>query len=93
MPKQHAKSRVHVDAGSAVFNEVVRNVPVLPQNSHALVSREVRETSLQAMIGVDVCEEEAKDPDYQAPPPMDGEDAATAATYAATADAASMGLK
>ena len=38
LPKQLAKTRVHVDAGSLVFNEVVRNVPVLAQKSHALVS-------------------------------------------------------
>ena len=68
VPKQLAKSRVHVDAGSPVFNEVVRNVPVLPQKSHALVSRKVRETSLHAMIGVDVITEEQRDPEYEGPP-------------------------
>ena len=90
VPKQLAKLRMHVDGGSLVFNEVVRNVPVLPQKSHALVSREIRETCLQSMIGVDVCEVEANDPGHQAPPPIDDddEDAATAGTDAATADAA-----
>ena len=67
-PKQLAKTRVFVDPGTPVFNEVVRNVPVLSPKSHALVSREIRETSLQAMIGVDVATEEQTDPDYEAPP-------------------------
>ena len=84
VPKQLAKNRLYVDAGSAVFNDVVRNVPVLPQKSHALVSRKVRETSLQAMIGVDVATEEQKDPDYEAPPAMDEEEAATAEAATAT---------
>ena len=90
VPKQLAKVRMHVDAGSAVFNEVVRNVPVLPQKSHALVPREIRETCLQSMIGMDVCEAEANDPNHEAPPPVDDddEDAATAGADAATADAA-----
>ena len=69
LPKQLAKMRAHVDAGSLVFNEVVRNVPVLSQKRHALVSREIREKSLQSMIGVDVTEAEAKDPEHQAPRP------------------------
>ena len=60
LPKHVAKTTVHVDGGSPVFNEVVRNVPVLPQKSHAWVSREVRETSLKAMVGVTVNEAEAK---------------------------------
>ena len=77
-PKQLAKMRAHVDGGSPVFNEVVRNVPVLPQKNHALVSRDIRDASLQTMIGVCVSEVEAKDPDYVAPPPNDDEDAATA---------------
>jgi len=90
VPKQLSKLRVHVDAGSAVFNEVVRSVPVLPQKSHALVDRQIRETSLESMISVDVCEMEAKDPHHQAPLPMDDddEDAATAGADAETADAA-----
>ena len=91
LPKDLAKIRRYVDAGSPVFNEVVRNVPVLPQTSHALVSREVRETSLQAMTGLEVCEAEANDPESLALPPMDDEDAATAGADAATADASSDG--
>ena len=77
-PRQLAKTRVHVDGGSLVFNAVVRNAPVLPQKSHSLVSREVRDASLQTMIGVRVCEVEAEDPECEAPPPIDDEDAATA---------------
>ena len=76
-----------MDAGSLVFNEVVRNVPVLSQKRHALVSREIREKSLHTMIGVDVAEVEAKDPDHQALPPMEDEDPETAGAGAATADA------
>ena len=87
IPKQLNKVRQYVDAGSTVFNDVVRNVPVLPQKSHALVCRKVRETSLQTMIGMDVSEAEAKVPEYQAPLPNDDEDAATAGADAATADA------
>ena len=87
MPKQLPKTRAHVDAGSPVFNEVVRNVPVLSQKSHALVSREVRDASLQTMCGVDVVEAEGKDPEHQDLPPMDDEDAGTAGAEAATADA------
>ena len=61
LPKLLAKTRVYVDAGSVIFNEVVRNVLVLSQKCHALVSREIREKSLHAMIGTDVAEVEAKD--------------------------------
>ena len=90
MPKQLAKQRFYVDAGSAVFNEVVRSVPVLPQKSHALVSRQIREKSLESMISVDVCELEAKDPHHQPSLPMDDcdEDAATAGADVETAEAA-----
>ena len=87
MPKTLAKVRVHVDAGSPVFNEVVRNAPVLSQKKHALVSRVIREGSLQSMIGVDVTEVEAKDPDHLALP--DDDDAETAGAGAATAEDAS----
>lgn len=93
LPKQLAKVRAFVDGGSPVFNEVVRNVPVLSQKGHALVSRDIREKSLAAMIGVDVCEEEAKDPSHMPPPPAEDEDAETAGA-AETADAdASSGAK
>ena len=88
-PKQIAKTmRQFVDPGTPVFNEVVRNVPVLSRPSHAMVSREVRETSLQAMIGVDVSEEELKDPDYVDPPAMTEEEAATATNATAEASKA-----
>ena len=78
MPKHLAKTRAHVDAGSPLFNENVRSVPVLPQKCHALVSREVREASLASMVGVRVSQVEANDPDCEAPPAFDDEDAATA---------------
>ena len=89
VPKELAKMRVYVDPGSPIFNEVIRNVPVLAQKNHALVSREVREKSLNSMVGVDVADEEAKDPERQPPQLMDDEDAATAGADAATADASS----
>ena len=60
-PKQMAKIRQFVDAGSPLFNEVMRNVPVLPQKSHALVPKQVRETSLASMVGQCVAEVEAEE--------------------------------
>ena len=39
MPKGLAKSRVHVDPGSTLFNQVARNVPVLAPKHQALVGR------------------------------------------------------
>jgi len=86
-PKQLAKTRQFVDPGTPVFNEVVRNVPVLSPKSHAMVSREIRETSLQAMIGADVTSEELKDPEYVDQPAMTEEEAATATPKAAPAEA------
>lgn len=70
VPKLLARTRAHVDAGSLVFNEIVRNVPVLHPKGHALVSRAIRETSLRAMIGIDVAEVESKEADQNALPPM-----------------------
>ncbi len=75
-----------MDQGSPVFNEVVRSVPVLPQKGHALVGREIRKASLQSMIGRDVVDAGAEDPDHLDPPlstrtkmlQTAGEDAATA---------------
>ena len=66
MPRNLAKMRVYVDNGSPMFNEVVRNVPVLSQKKHALVTREILEKSLQGMVGVDVTEVVAQDPEHQA---------------------------
>ena len=86
IPKTLHKLRQCVDAGSTMFSEVVRNVSVLSQKNHALVSRAVREISLQSMIGVDVTEVEAEDPDFQSAWGLDDEEAATA--EAATAGAA-----
>ena len=44
-------TRMYVDAGSKLFISTVRNVPVLAPTMQALVSREVRETSLASMLG------------------------------------------
>ena len=38
--------------GSSLFNQVVKNVPVLAPSLQAFVSRELRETSLLSMVGV-----------------------------------------
>ena len=52
MPKTAPKKRMHVDPGSPLFNQVVRNVPVLAPKHQALVTREVRLTSLSTMVGI-----------------------------------------
>ena len=81
--------RQYVDAGSNLFVEIMRNVPVLSQKNHSLVSRSVREISLQSMVSTDVTEEEAKEPDYQARLGLDDEEPATGeAATAQGADAA-----
>ena len=49
--KNAPKTRMHVDAGSPIFNQVVRNVPVLHPRHQHLVSKEVREASLATMVG------------------------------------------
>ena len=89
IPKHLPKIREHVDAGTNVWCEVVKNVPVLHQKNHALVSKQIREQSLQSMIGTCITEMEAKErqADGQpAPENPDEDDAAdTAAGDAATA--------
>ena len=52
MPKNMPKQRKYVDANTLLFNQVVRNVPVLNPKHYAYVSREVREKSLLSMVGV-----------------------------------------
>jgi hypothetical protein len=52
VPKNMPKNRMYVDAGSSLFNQVVKNVPVLPPKHQAFVSRAVRETSLISMVGI-----------------------------------------
>ena len=69
---------------------------MLPQKSHALVSRTVRDMSLQSMMGVDVVAEEANDPDCQAAicpdddQPADCEEAATAGAAVTPEDPVTM---
>ena len=87
LPKQLVKTRMYVDGGSTIFSEVMRNVPVLAQKHHALVTRDIREKSLQTMTGKDVTEVEAADPEHQGTPPLEDEEAATAGAEAATAEA------
>ena len=52
LPKHMPKFRKDVDAGSPLFNQVLRNVPVLAPKHHAYVSKEVRQISLMSMTGV-----------------------------------------
>ena len=54
------KTRQHVDWNSPLFNQVMRNVPVLPPKLQAYVSRTVRDTSLQSMTGVPHDEDEGE---------------------------------
>jgi hypothetical protein len=52
IPKNLPKNRVYVDGGSALFNQVLRNVPVLAPKHQSFVSKGVREQSLSSMLGV-----------------------------------------
>jgi hypothetical protein len=52
VPKNMPKKRLYVDGGSALFNQVLRNVPVLAPKHQAFVSKGVREQSLMSMLGV-----------------------------------------
>ena len=87
LPKNLATTRAHVDPGSTLFQEVVKNVPVLPQKSHALVTKEVREISLQNMVGTCVTEVEATDREKNGlpPAPPNDEESGGADADAATA--------
>ena len=58
MPKTMPKKREYVDGGTPLFNEVVKNVPVLSPKHQALVSRKIRENSLTTMVGVDHTEDD-----------------------------------
>ena len=59
VPKKRPKSRMYVDKGSSLFNEVVSNVPVLAPKFQAMVSRKAREKCLETMVGIpDVQDEE-----------------------------------
>ena len=58
MPKNKPLTRLYVDVGTPLFNQVVKVVPVLPPKLHAFVSKDVREASLAAMIGIPECEDE-----------------------------------
>ena len=51
LPKAMPKHRKFVDPGSPMFNEVMRNVPILILRSHAYVSKAVRAESLGNMTG------------------------------------------
>ena len=60
VPKHMPKKRMYVDPGSYLFNQVVRNVPVLCPKNQAYVSRSVRETSLSTMAGTAHDEDETE---------------------------------
>ena len=51
-PKSAPLARMYVDEGSPLFNEILRNVPVLAPKHQALVPKAVREKSLETMVGV-----------------------------------------
>ena len=88
IPKQLSRVRKFVDQGSQLFCSVLKNVPVLSQKQHALVSKEVRDESMAAMAGVEVGQAEEKDPECEPPEPMndEAETAETAATDSATVE-------
>ena len=60
MPKRLPKNRMHVDPGSALFIQVMKNMPVLAPEHEAFVSRAVRETSLLTMVGVPHTEDDVE---------------------------------
>ena len=60
VPNHIPKSRYYVDPGSALFNQVVRNVPVLAPKNQAYVPRQIREVSLRSMMGVPHNEDEGE---------------------------------
>ena len=91
LPKNLPRVREHVDAGSNVWCEVVKNVPVLHQKNHALVTKGVREQSLQAMVGTCVTEVEAQERAAQGLPEPVQHDDDDGAADAETADAATAG--
>ena len=54
------KCRMYVDPGSPLFNQVVRNAPVLAPRHQALVGRDVRDASLASMTGIPHHEDEGE---------------------------------
>ena len=60
VPDNMPKCRYYVDPGSALFNQVVRNVPVLAPKNQAYVPRQIREVSLRSMMGVPHNEDEGE---------------------------------
>ncbi len=51
-PKRTPRNRMYVDTGSGLFNEVMKDVPVLAPSLQSFVRKEVREISLGNMTGV-----------------------------------------
>ena len=84
VPRCVAKHRVYVDAGSTIFHQIMKSVPILPPKQQAYVSSDVRDKSLATMIGVASTEDEAeKEKKVRA----DAEAAAEAAAEATAAEA------
>ena len=52
IPRDLPKTRKFVDGGSAIFNSVVRNVPLLAPKNQSWISKQDREKSLASMVGV-----------------------------------------
>jgi hypothetical protein len=52
LPKGRPAKRMYVDAGTSLFNQIVKNVPVLEPCKQAFVSKVVRDISLCSMVGV-----------------------------------------
>ena len=64
MPKNKPATRMHVDPGTSLFNQVVKSVPVCPPKLYAFVSREVREASLTSMLGIPDCDDQEEQKKY-----------------------------
>ena len=60
VPKNMPKQRMFVDIGSSLFNQVLKNVPVLAPKHQAFVSRPVREKSLFSMVGIAHTEDDSE---------------------------------
>ena len=58
MPKNKPVTRLYVDPGTSLFQQVMKAVPVLHPKFAAFVSREVREASLASMAGIPECDDE-----------------------------------
>ena len=72
-PSKHPKVRKFVDAGSSLFQQDMKSVPVLAPKNHAYVSKTVRDASLASMLGVP----QDEDPDEKEKKRLEDEEAAS----------------